>query len=772
MPTSVFSCLLHGLEGRPVEVQVDISPGVPGFFLVGLAATSVRESRERVRAAIRNSDLAFPKRRLTVNLAPAEMRKEGSSLDLAIGVAISLAAAGQAGPRAAAFLGELALDGEVRHVDGVLVAVRALRAHGFEEVFVPPADAAEAALVDGIRVRAGPTLAAVVRHLMGVEPLYQHESSRPEPEAAAEPSGDDLAEVHGQAEARRALEVAASGGHHLLLNGPPGSGKTMMARCLPGLLPPLTLEEALEVAEVRSVIGDLAGRRPLEWRRPFRAPHHSISLAGLVGGGSGLAAPGEISRAQSSVTVCYMSTDQVRAAIYTRISRDEDETRLGVLRQQEDLQREAERRGAEVVLSLEDNDLSGSGKVHRPDYERLIEAIERHEVGLVLAHDLDRLNRGLTDYVRFYTACEKARIKVAWLGGEADFATGTGIFEMDLRASFAREELRKMRSRTRRKHLELATDGKDAGGGRPFGYEEDRHAVRPTEAGLVREAAARVLAGGSLRGLCRDWDQRGIGTVNNARWSAPTMRRMLVSARISGRRERRTIDGKRRDIGTIVAPAVWAAIISPQESDDLRSLLGNGERRMNGHSTKYLLTAGLAVCGLCGAPLVARPRVGSRSMVCAKGPGFRGCGGIRVQADPLEALVSEAVLAAVDGGALAAAMETTEDREAMEGLAGVEQKLADLARDWAADRVSRGEWDAARAALMVRRDALSRRLEASRRGQRLDGLPDPLRASWLGLELHRKRAVIAALVEAVVIGPGVRGRNTFDSDRISIRWKT
>jgi magnesium chelatase family protein len=297
---SVRSCVLLGLEGVPVEVQVDIGSGSPGFQIVGMPATSVKESRERVRSAVRNSGLRWPaNRRTTVNLAPAELRKEGTSLDLAIAVAICLAGAGREAPAQAAFLAELSLDGALRHVDGVLVAARALRSLGFQELFVAAADAAEAALVPGLAIWACPTLAATLGHLTGDEPLPAFVVARPDPQPAV--TVDDLAEVAGQEAARRALEVAAAGGHHLLLSGPPGAGKTMLARCLPGILPPLELEEALEVAQVRSVLGEIEPGRPLDFERPFRSPHHGISQAGLIGGGSGLARPGEISRAHQGV---------------------------------------------------------------------------------------------------------------------------------------------------------------------------------------------------------------------------------------------------------------------------------------------------------------------------------------------------------------------------------------------------------------------------------------------------------------------------------------
>ncbi len=302
MLAKVNSAAVVGLDAQIVDVEVDIAAGLPAMTIVGLPDAAVQEARERVRAAIRNSGCTFPMKRITVNLAPADLKKEGPAYDLPIAVGILISSEQlSTDVSQMLFLGELSLDGSVRHTHGILPMVALAKEKGLPTVFVPTADAREASLVEGLKTVAVNSLAELKSHLSGEALIadYHPESSL---EAVPEMGrlAIDLAYIKGQEHVKRALEVAAAGGHNLVMSGPPGSGKTLLARSLPSILPKMTMDEALEVTKVYSVSGLLPSDTPLLTQRPFRSPHYTISHAGLVGGGR-FPRPGEISLSHRGV---------------------------------------------------------------------------------------------------------------------------------------------------------------------------------------------------------------------------------------------------------------------------------------------------------------------------------------------------------------------------------------------------------------------------------------------------------------------------------------
>ena len=459
------------------------------------------------------------------------------------------------------------------------------------------------------------------------------------------------------------------------------------------------------------------------------------------------------------------------AAIYARISSDRDGQQLGVQRQIEDCQALAERRGWTVAQVYTDDDVSAYKRTPRPAYQQLLTDLRRGDRDAVVVYNLDRLHRQPRELEDFIEICDAAKVTdLATVSGDVDLSSHDGQLVARILGAVARKESDDKSRRIRRKHQELAQNGKVAGGGtRPFGYQSDRRTVDPTEATVIRELAERVLSGDSLRSLCADLTFRRVSTVTGAPWKIQTMRNMLMSYRLSGQREH---------LGELVGPAEWQPIIEPDHTQRLRAILADPDRPANRTPRRYLLTR-LVRCGLCGYEMVSRPRGdGERRYVCATGPGLPGCGGTAILANHLEPFIVEAVLHRLDTPGLAAALAggtppASASAEARRELDDAAAHLDELARAYGEKKITLHEYLAARRPIEKRMESARGALNIDSRNAALSSyLSDPaaLRREWGELSLSRQRSIIAALLDHVLVASAVRGRNRFDPTRVTPVW--
>lgn len=468
------------------------------------------------------------------------------------------------------------------------------------------------------------------------------------------------------------------------------------------------------------------------------------------------------------------------AALYCRISDDAGGDGLGVERQRQDCVRFAEGRGWTVGHVYTDNDVSAFSGKRRPQYVQMLDDVKAGTVDAIVAWHPDRLHRSPRELEDFIDLIETTGTTVATVtAGDYDLNTGDGRFMARVQGIVARKESEDKSRRLKRKHLELAENGQVGGGGRrPFGYEADRKTVRRDEAAVIREAAKRILAGDSIRSVVMDWQERGVTSVTGAHWSSTTVKRLLMSGRISGRREH---------LGKITATAEWKGIITVEQSDALRAILSDPARnRAAGMVARSYLLSGFVVCGRtgCSARLTAGAAIQrDRSYRIAR---YRcsvdrgGCNRCGIAAEPLEQLIVDAVMYRLDSPAVAKAMQhqaagSGDDDDLRERVAADERSLEELARDfYTAKVITRGEFLAARKGLDERLRSARGELASRTRRTAADefvGHPRKLRNRWESMSLERRRAVLGALIDRIVIAPTTKGNNRFDADRVDVVWR-
>ena len=465
-------------------------------------------------------------------------------------------------------------------------------------------------------------------------------------------------------------------------------------------------------------------------------------------------------------------TKRSAVAVYARISQDRSGEELGVLRQVKDCRAEAARRGWQVAEVYTDDDVSAYSGKARPAYERMLaDLAEGRRDGVIVWH-MDRLHRRPIEFERFVEVCSRAGVSdVVTLSGDIDLAKGDGLLMARMLAAFGAMESDAKRRRGARKALEIAQSGRPMmGGPRPFGFETDHATHIPAEAAVIRDLAARALAGETLTSLSASLQRDGVRTVGGKEWRTTTVRQLLTNPRSWGMRVHQ---------GQVIGAGTWQPIITAEQGERLRRLLLDPARRTNRSARRYLLS-GMLRCGKCGKPLYSAPRAGVRRYACVSGPDSRGCGGVVIAAEMLEAFIAQAVLFRLDSPAMHEALTGTgPDEEATRTLANdIESdtaRLDDLATTWADGVISKAEW-------LKARGRIEQRLEANRRAfARLthrDAVADyigrghELRTQWDGLNLSRQVAIVKAVLDHATILPAAHpGRRGLDPNRVEPTWR-
>lgn len=459
------------------------------------------------------------------------------------------------------------------------------------------------------------------------------------------------------------------------------------------------------------------------------------------------------------------------AAIYARISQDRTGEALGTRRQVADCEAEAERRGWPVAEVYVDDDVSAHSGKHRPAYHRMLDDLRDGHVDAVIVYHLDRLHRRPKELEEFVEVCDAAKVKhVASVHGDVNLSAGDGMLVARIMAAVAANESDAKSRRVRRKMQDNAEKGLPHGPQRPFGFEDDKVAIRESEAAVIRELAARFLAGEPVTSLTGWLNTQGIPTATGrTRWRATTVREMLRNGRLSGQRQSK---------GEIIGPAVWPAIITAEQTEQIRAKLDDPARRTTRAARRYLL-AGMLRCHACGAVLVSHPRQNKRRYVCKTGHDFVGCGKTYIAGPRVEELIYEAVLYRLDTPDLQAALsgQASQDQQVamlVEQVAVEQAHLDELADLYATREITATEWTRARKPIEGRLKTAKGRLSRMQRTTVLDGVvgnASQLRGQWPALNLNRQRAIVAAVLDHAVVGPGQRGGNRFDPDRVRPVWR-